>query len=96
MPVGARASQDQVCIDQMDALSPLTLSAIKETADVVVPPSDGVATVLDKFGPIPLQMKDFQLTLPSQWGRDEVVNSYVELLRVLQLKFASSVRLKPQ
>jgi len=76
----------------MDALSPLTLRAIKATADVIVPPFAGVATVLNKVGPIPVQMEDFHLTLPKQWFSDEVVHLYVELLRGLQLKFASSVR----
>jgi len=96
VPAGERASEDPVAIDRADPLSPLTLRAIKATADVIVPPSDGVATVLVKIGPIPLQMEDFQLTLPSQWFNDELVNAYVELLRVRQIKFASSVRPKPQ
>jgi len=93
---GARASEDPVAIDRADPLSPLTFRATKATANVIVPPPDGVATVVLKIGPIPLQMEDFQLALPNQWFNDELFNAYVELLRVRQLKFASSVRPKPQ
>ncbi|OSX78591.1 hypothetical protein BU14_0105s0009 [Porphyra umbilicalis] len=89
------ASEDPVAVNRADALSPLTLRAIKATADAIVAPSDGVATVLVKIGPIPLQLEDFLLTMPQQWFNDELVNAYVELLRVRQLKFASSVRPKP-
>jgi len=96
VPAGEKASKDPVAIDRADPLSPLTLCAIKATADVIVPSSDGVATVVVKIGPIPLQMEDFQLTLPNQWFNEGFVNAYVELLRVRQLKFASSVRPKPQ
>jgi len=96
VPAGARASEDPVAIDRADPLSPLTFRAIKATADVIVPPSDGVATVVLKICPIPLQMEDFQLALPNQWFNDELFNAYVELLRVRQLKFASSERPKPQ
>jgi len=52
--------------------------------------------VLVKIGPIPLQLEDFLLTLPMQWFNDELVNAYVELLRVRQMQFASSVRPKPR
>jgi len=64
------------------------LRAVKAPADVLVAPSDGVAAVLVKIGPIPLQMEDFQVTLPNQWFNDELVNAYVELLRVQQLSFS--------
>jgi len=95
VPDGGDASEDPVAVNRADALSPLTLRAIKATADAIIAPSDGVATVLIKIGPIPLQLEDFLLTLPQQWFNDELVNAYVELLRVRQLKFASSVRPKP-
>jgi len=95
VPVGGNASEDSVAVDRANPLSPLTLRAIKATADAIVGPSDGVATVLVKIGPIPLQLEDFLLTLPNQWFNDELVNAYVELLRVRQIKFASSVRRKP-
>jgi len=96
VPARARADEDPVVIDRADPLSTLTLCAIKATADVIGPPSDGVATVLVEIGPIPLQMEDLQLTLPNQWFNDEVVKACIELLRVRHLKFASSVRPKPQ
>jgi len=95
VPIGEMASEDPVAIDRADPLSPLTLRAVKATADVLVAPSDGVAAVRVKIGPIPLQMEDFQLTLPNKLFKDELVNAYVELLRVRQLKFSSSVRPKP-
>jgi len=95
VPAGARSSEDPVAIDRADPLSPLTFRAMKATADVIVRPSDGVATVVLKIGSIPLQMEDFQLARPNQWFNDELFNAYDELLRVRQLKFASSVRPRP-
>jgi len=96
VPAGGMASNDPVAVDRADSLSPLTLRPIRVTADAVTAPTDGVATVLAKVGPIPLQMEDFQCALPNQWFNDELVNAYVELLRVRQMKFASSVRPKPR
>jgi len=95
VPAGGKASEDPVAVNRADALSPLTLRAIKVTADAVTAPADGVATVLVKVGPIPLQMEDLQCALPSRWFNDELVNAYVELLRVRQIKIASSIRRKP-
>jgi len=92
---GGDASEDSVAVNRADALSPLTLRAVQAMADAIIAPSDGVATVLVKNGPIPLQLEDFLLTLPQQWFNEQVVNAYVELLRVRQPKFASSVRLRP-
>ena len=65
------------------------------TADAVTAPVDGVATVLVNVGPIPIQMEDISCALLSQLFNGELVNAYVELLRVRQMKIESSIRRKP-
>ncbi|OSX77827.1 hypothetical protein BU14_0131s0010 [Porphyra umbilicalis] len=95
VPAGGEPSEAPVAVNRADPLSPLTLRAIKVTADAVAAPADGVATVLVKVGPIPIQMEDIPCALLSQFCDGDFVNAYAELLRVRQMKIKSSIRRKP-
>jgi len=95
VPLGENASEDPVAVNRKDLLSPLTMRAIKATADAITPAPDGAAAMIVKVGSIPLQLEDFHLTMPGQWFNDELLNGYVELLRVRQLRLSSGINPKP-
>jgi len=95
VPPGDNASEDLVAVNRKDLLSPLTMRAIKATADAIIPAPDGAAAMIVKVGSFPLQLEDFHLTMPGQWFNEELVNGYVELLRVRQLRLSSGMNPKP-
>jgi len=78
----ADIAENMVVLDSTDPASPLTEGALKRTQRIADTTEDEPIDVIVMIDNDPLDLCSLRRTLPNQWLVDEVMNGYVNLLRL--------------